>query len=43
MNCAGGQEILIGIVTLNRIEKLKRTLEECSAEGFKDIVVVDNG
>ena len=43
INCTDGQEILIGIVTLNRIDKLKRTLEECSEQGFQDIVVVDNG
>jgi len=43
MNCTDRQEFLIGIVTLNRIDKLTRTLRECTMRGFNDIVVVDNG
>lgn len=36
-------EVLIGIVTLNRKEKLIKTLYECRRLGFPNIVVVDNG
>jgi GT2 family glycosyltransferase len=36
-------EILVGIVTLNRLEKLLRTLKECRSLGFYQFVVVDNG
>jgi len=36
-------EILVGIVTRNRRDKLIKTLAECSFQGFNDIVVVDNG
>jgi GT2 family glycosyltransferase len=43
VNYADEQTILVGIVTMNRIEKLTKTLMECSAQGFHDIVVVDNG
>lgn len=35
-------EVLVGIVTLNRKEKLVKTLEECRRLGFADILVVDN-
>lgn len=35
--------ILIGIVTLNRMEKLALTLAECRRNGFDRFVVVDNG
>jgi GT2 family glycosyltransferase len=37
------QDTLIGIVTLNRLKKLMKTLDECSKRGFHNIVVVDNG
>ena len=43
MGCEAGEEILIGIVTLNRKQKLIRTLDECFERGFCDLVVVDNG
>jgi len=43
MNDAMGQDVLLGIVTMNRIDKLTRTLQECAGRGFRDIVVVDNG
>jgi GT2 family glycosyltransferase len=43
MNCANMKEFLVGIVTLNRIDKLTKTLQECTGQGFQDIVVVDNG
>jgi GT2 family glycosyltransferase len=43
MNFVDRQEFLIGIVTLNRIDKLTITLQECANRGFQDIVVVDNG
>lgn len=36
-------EILVGIVTMNRLEKLVRTLAECARQGFQNVVVVDNG
>jgi UDP-galactopyranose mutase len=36
------QDILVGIVTLNRQAKLAKTLEECRRRGFRNIVVVDN-
>jgi len=39
---AGG-DILVGIVTLNRMEKLAHTLAECRSLGFGRFVVVDNG
>jgi GT2 family glycosyltransferase len=35
--------ILVGIVTFNRIDKLICTLGECRAMGFDQLVVVDNG
>lgn len=35
--------VLIGIVTLNRKEKLVKTLDECRTRGFTNIVVLDNG
>jgi len=34
--------ILVGIVTRNRLEKLKKTLEKCYRLGFRNVVVVDN-
>jgi GT2 family glycosyltransferase len=43
MNCTERREFLIGIVTLNRIDKLAITLRECANRGFQDIVVIDNG
>lgn len=36
-------EILVGIVTLNRFQKLAQTLSECRSQGFHRFVVVDNG
>lgn len=36
-------EVLVGIVTFNRKQKLLKTLEECKRLGFQDILVVDNG
>lgn len=36
-------DILVGIVTLNRKEKLVHTLDECHREGFSNILVLDNG
>lgn len=36
-------EILVGIVTFNRQQKLFKTLKECKRLGFQDILVVDNG
>lgn len=36
-------EVLVGIVTFNRKQKLLKTLEECRRLGFQDILVVDNG
>lgn len=36
-------EVLVGIVTLNRKEKLLHTLQECHNMGFCHIVVLDNG
>ena len=36
-------DILVGIVTLNRRDKLVRTLAECRRLGFHHIVVLDNG
>lgn len=38
-----GRDILVGIVTLNRRDKLARTLAECRGLGFDRFVVVDNG
>lgn len=35
-------QVLVGIVTLNRKEKLAKTLAECTRLGFEDILVVDN-
>lgn len=35
--------ILVGIVTLNRLGKLARTVAECRSLGFERFVVVDNG
>lgn len=37
------KDILVGVVTLNRLEKLTRTLAECRSLGFDRFVVVDNG
>ena len=39
----GSGEILVGIVTYNRREKLVRALDECRRLGFPNIVVFDNG
>jgi len=36
-------KILVGIVTINRMDGLIRTLEECRRLGFDDLVVLDNG
>ncbi len=35
-------QVLIGIVTLNRKEKLVKTLAECRRLGFAEILVIDN-
>jgi GT2 family glycosyltransferase len=43
LNHTDKQKILVGIVTMNRLDKLTRTLMECSNQGFDEIVVVDNG
>lgn len=43
MNVIGERDLVVGIVTLNRIEKLRKTLRECSQRGFDEVVVVDNG
>jgi len=43
MSSTADQNILVGIVTLNRRDKLIRTLQECLRQGFHNIVVVDNG
>jgi GT2 family glycosyltransferase len=43
VTCMINEEILVGIVTLDRKDKLIKTLEECSRRGFRDIVVIDNG
>src|SRR5208283_2086802 len=37
------QDVLIGIVTLNRWDKLAKTLQECRRLGFTNILVLDNG
>jgi GT2 family glycosyltransferase len=39
----GDGEVLIGIVTYNRREKLVRALDACRQLGFEKIVVFDNG
>jgi GT2 family glycosyltransferase len=38
-----GDRILVGIVSFNRIDKLRRSLSECRRLGFDSILVVDNG
>lgn len=43
MNSMANQDVLIGIVTLNRRKKLIKTLEECRKQGFNQIVIVNNG
>jgi GT2 family glycosyltransferase len=43
MNERSGRDVLVGIVTLNRLAKLKTTLEECSRHGFSDLLILDNG
>lgn len=37
------QDVLVGIVTLNRKDKLVKTLQECRRVGFENILVLDNG
>ena len=37
------QDVLVGIVTLNRKDKLVKTLGECRRLGFENILVLDNG
>jgi rhamnopyranosyl-N-acetylglucosaminyl-diphospho-decaprenol beta-1,3/1,4-galactofuranosyltransferase len=36
-------DIFVGIVTLNRLDKLVHTLSECRTKGFRHFVVIDNG
>lgn len=40
---AGDLRILVGIVTLNRLQKLAHTLTACRSLGFDQVVIVDNG
>ena len=37
MNDAMGQDVLLGIVTMNRIDKLTRTLQECAGAGYSQL------